>query len=135
MRVFPYRVPPLDSAECGCFQPAAELEHLQRHNHGLYVQCALPPAASAHTPEPGHTRTPHALLTRPSLCVLHLRAMRVSPLGCPLWTRQFADRFNQPLSFDTSSVTDMRYMFRVRFRLRLLPSLPSRATHARRVRC
>ena len=61
--------------------------------------------------------------------------MRVSPLGCPLWTRQFADRFNQPLSFDTSSVTDMSDMFHVRFRLRLLPSLPSRATHARRMRC
>ena len=43
--------------------------------------------------------------------------------------------FNQPLSFDTSSVTDMRFMFGVRFRLRLLPTLPSRATHARRVRC
>ena len=43
--------------------------------------------------------------------------------------------FNQPLTLDTSSVTDMRYMFYVRFRLRLLPSLPSRATHARRVRC
>ena len=46
-----------------------------------------------------------------------------------------ASAFNQPLSFDTSSVTDMSYMFDVRFRLRLLPSLPSRATHARRVRC
>ena len=43
--------------------------------------------------------------------------------------------FNQPLSFDTSSVTDMSFMFYVRFRLRLLPTLPSWATHARRVRC
>ena len=38
-------------------------------------------------------------------------------------------------SWDTSSVTDMSRMFQVRFRLRLLPTLPSRATHARRVRC
>jgi len=29
-------------------------------------------------------------------------------------TRQNAKAFNQPLSFDTSSVTTMRYMFRVR---------------------
>ena len=58
-----------------------------------------------------------------------------SLIGCPLWTRQYAAAFDQPLSFDTSSVTDMTTMFYVRFRLRLLPSLPSRATHARRVRC
>jgi surface protein len=38
-------------------------------------------------------------------------------------------------SWDTSSVTDMNLMFYVRFRLRLLPTLPSWATHARRVRC
>ena len=38
-------------------------------------------------------------------------------------------------SWDTSSVTDMRQMFDVRFRLRLMPTLPSWATHARRVRC
>ena len=56
-------------------------------------------------------------------------------IECPLRTRQDAAAFNQPLSFDTSSVTDMSYMFYVRFRLRLLPTLPSRATHARRVRC
>ena len=29
-------------------------------------------------------------------------------------TRQHAYAFNQPLSFDTSSVTDMSYMFYVR---------------------
>ena len=32
------------------------------------------------------------------------------------WTRQSATAFNQPLSFDTSSVTDMAYMFQVRRR-------------------
>ena len=40
----------------------------------------------------------------------------LSPLNCmpsPL-TRQSASAFNQPLSFDTSSVTDMSIMFRVR---------------------
>ena len=44
--------------------------------------------------------------------------------------------FNADISsWETYSVTDMRDMFYVRFRLRLLPSLPSWATHARRVRC
>ena len=38
-----------------------------------------------------------------------------------LVTRQDASAFNQPLSLDTSSVTDMRYMFRVRS-ARALPS-------------
>ena len=32
----------------------------------------------------------------------------------PLDSRQEADAFNQPLTFDTSSVTSMRYMFEVR---------------------
>ena len=33
-----------------------------------------------------------------------------------LCTRQGASAFNQPLTFDTSSVTSMRYMFAVRLR-------------------
>jgi len=55
----------------------------------------------------------------------------------PFWTRQYGGAaFNQPLSFDTSSVTDMSWMFSVRFRLRLLPPLAELwATHARRVLC
>ena len=31
-----------------------------------------------------------------------------------LFIRQYASDFNQPLNFDTSNVTDMRYMFQVR---------------------
>jgi hypothetical protein len=42
---------------------------------------------------------------------------------CPLWTRQNTIAFDQPLSFDTSSVKDMHGMFQVRFRLRLLPAI------------
>ena len=38
-----------------------------------------------------------------------------------LSTRQSASAFNQPLSFDTSSVTDMEWMFHVRS-ARALPS-------------
>ena len=37
-----------------------------------------------------------------------------SALYTLLLTRQAASAFNQLLSFDTSSVTDMSYMFRVR---------------------
>eukprot|EP00964_Phaeocystis_antarctica_P076119 scaffold47039_cov54-Phaeocystis_antarctica.AAC.4 len=43
-----------------------------------------------------------------------------------LSTRQTAYAFNQPLSFDTSSVTNMRYMFYVRS-ARALPPICSRA--------
>ena len=46
-------------------------------------------------------------------------ASRLAPLPTPASpalpsTRQSASAFNQPLSFDTSSVTDMGYMFYVR---------------------
>ena len=49
-------------------------------------------------------------------------------LRARLSTRQRASAFNQPLSFDTYSVTDMRYMFSVRSAHALAPpSLHSRA--------
>ena len=48
---------------------------------------------------------------------------RVSPSTSFVVTRQEADAFNQPLSFDTSSVTDMSYMFFVRS-ARALPLIP-----------
>jgi surface protein len=79
------------------------------------------------------TRTPRVLLIRPSLYATS-PCHALPSAGCPLWTRQVAAAFNRPLSFDTSSVTDMSSMFDVRFRLRLLPTLPSWATHGR-VRC
>ena len=44
-------------------------------------------------------------------------ASRAAPLPAShacLPTRQYASVFNQPLSFDTSKVTDMGYMFQVR---------------------
>ena len=40
-----------------------------------------------------------------------------------LWTRQSAQAYNQPLSFNTSRVTSMNYMFYVR-------SAPAHATHS-----
>jgi hypothetical protein len=50
--------------------------------------------------------------------------------GYPLWTRQYAAAFNQPLSFDISSVTDMSDMFLVRFRLRLMSTIYSSSMQA-----
>jgi len=72
---------------------------------------------------------------RPFLCVPHFRATRFPLSDAPPWTRQRTAAFNQPLSFDTSSVRSMGYMFVVRFRLRLLPTLPSWATRTCRARC
>ena len=42
-RTSPPRIacPPFDSAVRVCLQPAAELRHLQRHDHELHVLCAL----------------------------------------------------------------------------------------------
>ena len=51
---------------------------------------------------------------------MHLAQHRYALLS----TRQYASAFNQPLSVDTSSVTDMRYMFSVRSALRLAPCYP-----------
>ena len=48
----------------------------------------------------------------------------------PFDTRQRASVFNQPLSFDTSSVTGMTYMFRVRSALALQPSSWAVPVHA-----
>ena len=53
-------------------------------------------------PPPPHTLPPPGPQPRPASHV---------PLPS---TRQGATAFNQPLSFDTSKVTDMKYMFYVR---------------------
>ena len=72
---------------------------------------ALPIHAACVAP----TQRPHA--SRAPLPTLHAR----------LWTRQDASAFNQPLSFDTSSVTTMSYMFYVRSARALAPTALSRA--------
>eukprot|EP00964_Phaeocystis_antarctica_P028545 scaffold16104_cov47-Phaeocystis_antarctica.AAC.4 len=95
-------------------QPAAELRHLQRHEHGLHVPRALLPvpfSISAAEPSPArcvHRGRPPPLACRPS----HLSPHRT--LCPPFGSRQNAAAFNQPLSLDTSSVTTMQYMFLVR---------------------
>ena len=86
-----------------------------------------------------HALAPPSLHSRALLpCVLRVRCRRSTPppasrlpprsaLYALLSTRQSALAFNQPLSFDTSSVTDMRYMFHVRSAHALAPTAgPSR---------
>jgi surface protein len=66
----------------------------------------------------------HAACTATAPTALPPLSPRVSsPLGRVV-TRQEASAFNQPLSFDTSSVTDMSSMFYVRPRARALPPTP-----------
>jgi len=87
-----------------------------------------------HAPELGRTHA--ACAPEPSLCATSPRHTHF-PL-CrmpPCWTRQNADDFNQPLSFDTSSVIDTSHMFHVRFRLRLLPTPELWATCTPRALC
>jgi len=85
-----------------------------------------------------HTRSragPHARRVcapnSASLCVPSPLCHTYFPL-CHMPARQNAVAFNQPLSFDTSVVTDMSFMFNVRFRLRVLPTLPSWAARTPR---
>ena len=95
-------------------QPAAELRHVQRHNHvldvpGALFACALPPISSR--------SLACALLTYPRCPPPHAPrpALRAPPYICtPSDSRQGASAFNQPLSLDTSSVTTMYLMFYVR---------------------
>ena len=63
-------------------------------------------------------------LRRHRLTPSRLPARNLAPHRmCPsLLTRQYASAFNQPLSFDTSKVTDMSYMFQVRSARALAPN-------------
>ena len=109
----PLRMPSFRlSAVCVGVQPAAELRHLQRHEHARHVRGALLPVAcpqSAVEPSPCTLRVPL------SSAFSRLLARTSPRTVCPLFdSRQQSSAFNQPLSFDTSSVTAMYYMFAVR---------------------
>ena len=115
---------PLDSAGHDGVQPAAESRHVQRHIHGEHVLGAAPRMPLRSTHQSGLPCTllglllPRPLVSWPS----------ISPSWCaPLWTRQLATAFNQHLSFDTSKVTAMSYMFRVRSTRALTPTALSRS--------
>ena len=89
----------------------------------FYVRSAraLPPTALSralpvHAATVAATQRPHAS-----------RAVPLPASYARLSTRQSATAFNQPLSFDTSSVTTMSYMFYVRSARALAPTALSRA--------
>ena len=128
----PHRMPSFRlSAGRVCVQSVAELRHVQCHRHGLHVLRALLPVPSPN------------LQSRPSLrAACAAVARRLPPSGpstsprtaCPLSdSRQEASVFNQPLSFDTSSVTTMSGMFYVRSSPRALS--PICAVEPSRGRC
>ena len=81
----------------------------------------------------GHTHTAYAADSPFPLYHISVPSRVSLYIGCP-WTRQTAEAFNQPLSFDTSSVTNMRDMFNVRIRLRLLPTCTSELGHTHATR-
>eukprot|EP00964_Phaeocystis_antarctica_P074400 scaffold45742_cov55-Phaeocystis_antarctica.AAC.4 len=120
------------SAEREGVQPAAELRYLQRHEHAIRVCGALLPmpcSISAAEPSPAHC-VPRGRPPPPAV------PARTSPrTACPPFdSRQYAKAFNQPLSFDTCSVTDMSQMLTVRSSPcpapYLQPSLPLHAACA-----
>ena len=91
-------------------------------NHMFHVRSARAPALSRALPVHAVcvAATPHASPGRTPLHASHAR----------LSTRQVTNVFNQPLSFDTSKVTDMRHMFTVRSARALPPTALSRALPA-----
>ena len=106
------------SAVCASLQPAAELGHLPRHGHALHVLRALllPRVPRASRPQTcsrtlSHARCVHIAMLAASRLLARSPPRTVCPACDP---RQFAEAFNQPLGWDTSGVTDMRYIFDVR---------------------
>jgi len=115
--------PPFDSAVRVGLQPAAELRHLQRQGHELHVLCALRACPQAL----GRAIPVHAACVPPPHPRPSRLPARTSPSPHRMWplpsTRQQASAFNQPLSFDTSSVNTMLRMFYVRSARALGPQL------------
>eukprot|EP00964_Phaeocystis_antarctica_P072166 scaffold44095_cov50-Phaeocystis_antarctica.AAC.2 len=115
--------PPFDSAGRVGVQPAAQLRHVRRHNHVRHVRGAL--RACSIAPPNLHRRALSPCM--PLVCTAagpHPPASRPTPRPASyalLSTRQGASAFNQPLSFDTSSVTTMYHMFSVRSTHALAP--------------
>ena len=97
---------------------------------------------------PSRARLPMQPRVGPSPCTHRLRRLCAAAAPRPLAsraaprpashalrsTRQYATAFNQPLSFDTSKVTNMDAMFYVRSARALTPSLESGPPRASRLR-
>ena len=100
-RDFPVVSPP--AAGRDGVQPAGELRHVPRQDHGRDVQGALCPRTLPCAQTPAES----------SRARWHARRRRPTPTYSPFLARQGAKAFNQPLSFDTSLVTNFEVMFEV----------------------
>ena len=108
-------------------QPAPELGHLRRHGHELHVYGALLPAPRPPQPAVAALSPARCMHTPRSPAASRLPARSLPRTVCPACDpRQYARAFNQPLSWDTSRVTDMRYTFYVRCFSRAYPARPAR---------
>eukprot|EP00964_Phaeocystis_antarctica_P033174 scaffold18824_cov49-Phaeocystis_antarctica.AAC.2 len=117
----------------GGLQPAAELRHVPRHEHGRHVRGALTRACPARRTPQSRVLRVRAVCARrcptrpssPAFRPAHLASYR-TPYFRP---RQAAVAFNQPVNFNTSRVTNMAGMFLVRSpRVLGPPSPPSRGS-------
>ena len=80
----------------------------------MHYMFTVRPPARAIWPQSPLGPSVHAACTATTLHALPPLSPRVPPSTCLCVTRQGASAFNQPLSFDTSSVTEMGNMFDVR---------------------
>ena len=107
--LYPAAFPPFDSAASFDVRPVAEFRHVQRHRHELHVWGTLPawPACPQFAVESFRARS----LRRCRLCA----ALPSLPASYALLSaRQYLGALNQPLDFNTYSVTTMHAMFYVR---------------------
>ena len=142
----PHRCPCLrPSARGASLQPTPQLEHLRCQGHDCHVCRVLLPAPCAphcshalvhslpytHAVHAHRGQSPPPTSRGPPLTPYHMHV----PL-CACDPRQGTHKFNQPLSWDTSGVTDMDNMFRVRCYLHPVPrNLYSRALSSVHAAC
>ena len=108
--------PRFDSADRERVQPAAELRHVQRHGHERHVlhgalrPCPAPPSLESRVLYPCMPLALPPPHTFPDIISRNTNPIPYQGGFFGLGT----SAFNQPLSLDTSSVTDMNGMFYVR---------------------
>ena len=113
--------PPFGSVESVVVQPVAQLRHVQCLDHEQHVRRALR-ACPAPQPSVGPSPCMPLVPLPPEVLPPHLGP---NPIRPPFESRQAASAFNQPLSFETSSLEDLGFMFVVRSTRTLGPSLES----------
>ena len=137
------RLPPLASRPAARPAPCALLATPPQHAHSFNqplsfdttrlatmncMFCVRASSSPSCSPPPKSAVAPSVLHAACTAVARHLPppGQQFAPRTvCPAYDpRQSASAFNQPLSFDTSSVTNMRSMFEVRSAARALPPQP-----------